>query len=81
MKNDSVNTCMYVHEHTHAYTQRTGNPGVPGNPLSPFRGTIPITPPGSPCRGQNKNKWFGRTHVCHHTGRWGIPVLFDIVRC
>lgn len=38
------------------HTQRTGNPGVPGNPLSPFMGTNPITPPGSPCRTQNKKK-------------------------
>lgn len=60
---------------THAYTWRTGKPGVPGNPLSPFKGTIPITPPGSPCKGQNKSV----VPVCH-AGRCGLPVLFDIVR-
>ena len=31
------------------YRQRTGKPGAPEKPLSPFRGIIPITPPASPC--------------------------------
>lgn len=72
-----VNTCTYVHKCTHASTQRTGNPGVPGSPLSPFRGTIPITPPGSPCREQNINKWFGRTtELCFITLEDGALMYF-----
>lgn len=51
--------CMFTN--THALL--TGRPGVPGNPLSPFCGVIPITLPGSPCRRQNHSEWFDCTHV------------------
>lgn len=60
----SVSTHKHMHLLKNTHTNKlTGNPGVPGNPLSPFRGTMSIRPPGSPCRTKKQSKWFGRTHI------------------